>query len=123
VGTAVVPAASAPIAARAEIAGQQRPAASAPPLLPLEPPQPPAPRPAVLPPAPSAAVEPGGAELHASLPVLAQPSAVTPAPLPQRGHALDTDAAKQIETLRKGILKALQEAREILALLDSRSPR
>jgi len=37
--------------------------------------------------------------------------------------ALDTDAAKQIETLRKGITKALQEAREILALLDSRSPQ
>jgi DNA-binding transcriptional MerR regulator len=38
-------------------------------------------------------------------------------------QALDTDAAKQIETLRKGIHKALQEAREILALLDSRSPQ
>jgi DNA-binding transcriptional MerR regulator len=36
--------------------------------------------------------------------------------------ALDTAAAKQIETLRKGIQKALQEAREILALLD-RSPQ
>jgi DNA-binding transcriptional MerR regulator len=39
------------------------------------------------------------------------------------GHQLDTAAAKQIETLRKGITKALQGAREILALLDSRSPR
>ncbi|HEV3456095.1 MAG TPA: MerR family transcriptional regulator [Thermoanaerobaculia bacterium] len=38
-------------------------------------------------------------------------------------RALDTDAAKRIETLRKGILKALQEAREILALLDSRTPQ
>ena len=38
------------------------------------------------------------------------------------GHELDTAAAKQIETLRKGITKALQGAREILALLDSRSP-
>jgi hypothetical protein len=35
---------------------------------------------------------------------------------------LDTGAAEQIETLRKGIFKALQEAREILALLD-RSPQ
>lgn len=35
---------------------------------------------------------------------------------------LDTGAAEQIETLRKGIHKALQEAREILALLD-RSPQ
>jgi DNA-binding transcriptional MerR regulator len=39
------------------------------------------------------------------------------------GHELDTAAAKQIETLRKGMTKALQGAREILALLDSRSPR
>jgi hypothetical protein len=30
---------------------------------------------------------------------------------------LDSEAAKQIETLRKGILEALQEAREILARL------
>ncbi|HVT59899.1 MAG TPA: MerR family transcriptional regulator [Thermoanaerobaculia bacterium] len=36
--------------------------------------------------------------------------------------ALDTAAAQQVERLRLGIQKALQEAREILALLDSRSP-
>jgi DNA-binding transcriptional MerR regulator len=50
-----------------------------------------------------------------------------PAPATASGTAapsdLDTTAAKQVETLRKGIQKALQEAREILALLDSRSPR
>jgi hypothetical protein len=46
-----------------------------------------------------------------------------PPPAGAAGQALDTDAAKQIETLRKGIHKALQEAREILALLDSRSPQ
>jgi DNA-binding transcriptional MerR regulator len=34
---------------------------------------------------------------------------------------LDTDAAERIQTLRSGIEKALQEAREILALLDSKS--
>jgi DNA-binding transcriptional MerR regulator len=45
----------------------------------------------------------------------ADPSPAAAAP------ALDTAAAEQIETLRKGIHKALQEAREILALLD-RSP-
>jgi DNA-binding transcriptional MerR regulator len=47
------------------------------------------------------------------------PSPTSSAP----GHELDTAAAKQIETLRKGMTKALQGAREILALLDSRSPR
>ena len=36
--------------------------------------------------------------------------------------ALDSNAAEQIQTLRSGIEKALQEAREILALLDSKSP-
>ena len=46
-----------------------------------------------------------------------------PPPAAAPGHELDTAAAKQIETLRKGITKALQGAREILALLDSRSPR
>jgi DNA-binding transcriptional MerR regulator len=57
---------------------------------------------------------------RASRPVAATaPSPASSAP----GHELDTAAAKQIETLRKGIIKALQGAREILALLDSRSPR
>jgi DNA-binding transcriptional MerR regulator len=53
------------------------------------------------------------------------PAAATgPSPVSSAtGHELDTAAAKQIETLRKGITKALQGAREILALLDSRSPR
>ena len=46
-----------------------------------------------------------------------------PPPVSAPGHELDTAAAKQIETLRKGITKALQGARELLALLDSRSPR
>jgi DNA-binding transcriptional MerR regulator len=46
-----------------------------------------------------------------------------PPPASTPAHELDTAAAKQIETLRKGITKALQGAREILALLDSRSPR
>lgn len=61
-----------------------------------------------------------GAGDHASGPVAATgPFPASSAP----GHELDTAAAKQIETLRKGINKALQRAREILALLDSRSPR
>jgi DNA-binding transcriptional MerR regulator len=47
------------------------------------------------------------------------PAAAAPAP----ANELDTNAAKQIETLRKGITKALQGAREILALLDTRSPQ
>jgi DNA-binding transcriptional MerR regulator len=36
--------------------------------------------------------------------------------------ALDSDAAERIQKLRSGVEKALQEAREILALLDSKSP-
>jgi len=54
--------------------------------------------------------------------------AVAPAPrAPQRKAppappALDSDAAERIQTLRSGVEKALQEAREILALLDSKSP-
>ena len=36
--------------------------------------------------------------------------------------ALDSDAAERIQTLRAGVEKALQEARELLALLDSKSP-
>jgi len=48
------------------------------------------------------------------------PSAPTPS---APSHALDTEAAKRIETLRKGIDRALQQAREILTLLDSRSPQ
>jgi DNA-binding transcriptional MerR regulator len=47
----------------------------------------------------------------------AEPAAV---PLPEAPAALDTDAAERIQTLRSGIEKALQEAREILALLDSK---
>jgi DNA-binding transcriptional MerR regulator len=42
------------------------------------------------------------------------------APMPEAPAALDTDAAERIQTLRSGIEKALQEAREILALLDSK---
>jgi DNA-binding transcriptional MerR regulator len=36
--------------------------------------------------------------------------------------ALDTSAAERIQTLRSGIEQALQEAREILALLEPKSP-
>jgi DNA-binding transcriptional MerR regulator len=36
--------------------------------------------------------------------------------------SLDTDGEDRIQTLRSGIEKALQEARDILALLDSKSP-
>jgi DNA-binding transcriptional MerR regulator len=38
------------------------------------------------------------------------------------GLALDTDAAERVQRLRSGIERALQEAREILALLDAKSP-
>ncbi len=42
-------------------------------------------------------------------------------PLPDTPPLLDSDAAERIQTLRSGVEKALQEAREILALLDSKS--
>lgn len=41
---------------------------------------------------------------------------------PEPRAALDTGAAERIQTLRSGIEKALQEAREILALLSAKSP-
>jgi DNA-binding transcriptional MerR regulator len=47
-------------------------------------------------------------------------AASVPAEAPEAPAALDTDAAERIQTLRSGIEKALQEAREILALLDSK---
>lgn len=43
-------------------------------------------------------------------------------PTPEAPPALDSDAAERIQTLRSGVEKALQEARELLALLDSKSP-
>ena len=42
-------------------------------------------------------------------------------PPPDTSPALDSDAEERIQTLRSGVEKALQEAREILALLDSKS--
>ena len=43
-------------------------------------------------------------------------------PVQDTPPTLDSDAAERIQTLRSGVEKALQEAREILALLDSKSP-
>lgn len=37
--------------------------------------------------------------------------------------SVDSSAAQRVETLRKGIRKALNDAQEILALLDSESPK
>lgn len=49
------------------------------------------------------------------------PSAALPPPSPVPAPAaLDTDAAERIQTLRSGIEKALQEAREILSLLGAK---
>jgi DNA-binding transcriptional MerR regulator len=49
-------------------------------------------------------------------------AAVSAEAAPDAPPALDSDAAERIQTLRSGVEKALQEAREILALLDSKSP-
>lgn len=51
----------------------------------------------------------------------ADPSAAAPPPSPVSAPAaLDTDAAERIQTLRSGIEKALQDAREILSLLGAK---
>ena len=56
-------------------------------------------------------------------PRTARKKAAVPAEVaPDAPPALDSDAAERIQTLRSGVEKALQEAREILALLDSKSP-
>jgi len=58
----------------------------------------------------------------ASPPRTARKKASPPSPpLSDTPPALDSDAAERIQTLRSGVEKALQEAREILALLDSKS--
>ena len=49
-----------------------------------------------------------------------KPAPALPPP-PDTSPALDSDAEERIQTLRSGVEKALQEAREILALLDSKS--
>lgn len=56
----------------------------------------------------------------------APPAREEPPPLPlfaeaPAAPALDTDATERIQTLRSGIEKALEEAREILALLSPHS--
>src|SRR5215218_1032962 len=48
-------------------------------------------------------------------------AALSPPASPDTPPMLDSDAAERIQTLRSGVEKALQEAREILALLDSKS--
>ena len=61
-------------------------------------------------------VLPQPAAAAATLLLREEPDAGEPAvPVPQ----LDTDTSDRIQTLRSGIAKALDEAREILALLDS----
>ena len=43
-------------------------------------------------------------------------------PSPDTPAALDSDAAERIQTLRSGIVQALDEAREILALIGGKTP-
>ena len=57
------------------------------------------------------------AEVPAAPPVRATRGKKAAEPAP----ALDNDSAERVQTLRSGIEKALGEAREILALLDSKS--
>ncbi|MFL6200642.1 MAG: MerR family transcriptional regulator [Thermoanaerobaculia bacterium] len=72
----------------------------------------------------AAADEPPAVEASSSAPAPRAPkrkSAPAAEPDPP-APALDSDGAERIQTLRSGVEKALQEAREILALLDSKSP-
>lgn len=74
---------------------------------------------------PAPAEEPPAVEASTSAPAPRAPKrkAAPPAEAePPAPPALDSDAAERIQTLRSGVEKALQEAREILALLDSKSP-
>lgn len=66
--------------------------------------------------------EPEAASEMPAAPVARAARKKAAAPLPDTPSALDSDAAERIQTLRSGVEKALQEAREILALLDSKSP-
>jgi DNA-binding transcriptional MerR regulator len=54
-------------------------------------------------------------------PVTAEPAAAAKRSEPH-SSALDTDSAERIQTLLSGIEEALQETREILTLLGSKSP-
>src|SRR5215213_7447603 len=71
----------------------------------------------------SAAEPEAAAEIPAApVPRTARKKAAPPPPASaDTPPALDSDAAERIQTLRSGVEKALQEAREILALLDSKS--
>lgn len=70
------------------------------------------------------AEEPAAVEASFSAPEPRAPKrkAAAPAEPEPPAPALDSDAAERIQTLRSGVEKALQAAREILALLDSKSP-
>jgi DNA-binding transcriptional MerR regulator len=70
---------------------------------------------------------PGDEEIPAEAPAQAPPppapkQEAKPAVSPEEPAALDRDAPERVQTLLSGIEEALQEAREILALLGPKSP-
>jgi DNA-binding transcriptional MerR regulator len=65
--------------------------------------------------APKAPPEP----VEMSQALLLHDAGAAPPPMPQEAP-LDTDTSERIQTLRSGIAKALDEAREILVLLDTK---
>jgi DNA-binding transcriptional MerR regulator len=103
-----------------------RPSSEEPPTLPLEPALPLAPAGSMSrEPSTEPGADPGARRDAGSVAAVSEPDPGAgrgETPPAAAASELDTGAAKQIETLRKGIYKALQEAREILALLD-RSPQ
>lgn len=66
---------------------------------------------------PAASAEPSPEPSGIAQALLLQDAAAAPPPVPQEAP-LDTDTSERIQTLRSGIAKALDEAREILVLLE-----
>jgi len=69
-----------------------------------------------------AAAQPDLASPPVDLPTFPPPPSMSPDRPGQQPLLLDTRAAERIQSMRQGIQEALEEAREILALLDAGSP-
>jgi DNA-binding transcriptional MerR regulator len=69
----------------------------------------------------TAAAEPAAPEPAPAAPPK-KPRAAAPTPEPAPPSGVDTDGAERVQRLLSGIEEALQEAREILTLLRSKSP-
>jgi DNA-binding transcriptional MerR regulator len=66
--------------------------------------------------------EPAPEESRAAAPPASAPAVKPPPAAPEAASALDTGGGERVQTLLSGIDEALQEARELLALLGPKSP-